>query len=247
MVTNPINVAQWIRNSNRLKKAVAWFPMKQSLIDYISIFIYRRIKHTEIMSRNMRKPETIILSHIAKRVMFFANQKVIEDSVTRLGICANDVVIEIGSGNGQALTEIKKHEPEKIFAVEISEEFRKDLKSRFKGENITIIDNDASDLTDVIPDKTVNKILLINVIYFLDPLDTYLEEFKRILKPDGVIFFACRFGPVGGFDPKIFKNTDLEKILPTLRKYFSVSSKYIDAVEKRSRYHAIQLTNRERG
>ena len=193
----------------------------------------------------MRKPETIILSHIAKRVMFFANQKVIEDSVTRLGISADDVVIEIGSGNGQALEEIKNHDPEKIYAVEISEEFRKVLQSRFKDENITIIGNDASDLSDLIPDKTVNKILLINVIYFLDPLDTYLEEFKRILKPDGVIFFACRFGSVGGFDTKIFKNTDLEKILPSLRNHFSVSLEYVDPGEKRSRYHAIQLTNRE--
>ena len=221
--------------------------MKKSLIDHISTFIYRRIKHTEIMSRNMCKPETIILSHIAKRVMFFANQKVIEDSVMRLGISADDVVVEIGSGNGQALAEIINHDPAKIYAVEISEKFRKDLQSRFKGEKITIMGNDASDLADIIPDKTVDKILLINVIYFLDPLDTYLEEFKRILKPDGVIFFSCRFGPVGGFDPKIFKNTDLEKILPSLRKYFSVSSEYVDPGEKKSRYHAIQLTNHEGG
>ena len=38
--------------------------------------------------------------------MFFVDQKVIEDSVTRLGISADDVVTEIGSGNGQALAEI---------------------------------------------------------------------------------------------------------------------------------------------
>lgn len=247
MATNAINVGHWIRNVNRFNNTVTWLSMRKSLLDHISTFIYRRIKHTEIMSKNMRKPETVILSHIAKRIMFFANQTVIEDSVTRLGISFHDVVIEIGSGNGQALAEIKKHKPAKIYAVEISKAFRKDLQSRFKGENITIIGNDASDLADVIPDKTVNKIILINVIYFLDPLDTYLEEFKRILKPDGFIFFACRFGPVGGFDPKIFKNTDLEEILPSLKKYFSVSSKYIDSVEKKSRYHAIQLTNREGG
>ena len=221
--------------------------MKKSLIDHICIFIFRNIKHTKLMSKNMRKPESIILSYIAKRVMFFGNQKVIEDSVTRLGISADDVVIEIGSGNGQALAEIKKHEPSKIYAIEISEEFRKDLKSRFKDENIAIIGNDASDLAGVIPDKTVNKILLINVIYFLDPLDAYLKEFKRIVKADGVIFIAGKFGSVGGFDPEIFKNTDLEKLLPSLEEYFSVSSEYIDLGEERSQYHAIQLTNREGG
>ena len=31
---------------------------------------------------------------------------------------------------------------------------------------------------------------------------------------------------------------------PTLRKYFSVSSKYVDLGEERSQYQAIQLTNR---
>ena len=41
--------------------------------------------------------------------MYFGNQRVIEDSVERLGINPDDVVIEIGSGNGQALAEIKKH------------------------------------------------------------------------------------------------------------------------------------------
>ena len=41
--------------------------------------------------------------------MYFGNQRVIEDSVKRLGINTDDVVIEIGSGNGQALAEIKKH------------------------------------------------------------------------------------------------------------------------------------------
>ena len=218
--------------------------MEKSLIDHILTFIFRQIKHTEIMSRNMRKPESIFLSYIAKRVMYFGNQRVIEDSVERLGINPDDVVIEIGSGNGQALAEIKKHAPSKIYAVEISKEFRTGLQSRFKGENITIIGNDASDLAGIIPDKTVNKILLINVIYFLDPLDTYLEEFKRMLKTDGVIFIAGKFGSVGGFDPKIFKNTDLEKLIPVLEKYFSVSSKYVDLGEERSQYQAIQLTNR---
>ena len=41
--------------------------------------------------------------------MFFGNQKVVEDSFTRMGISADGVVIETGSGNGQVLAEIKKH------------------------------------------------------------------------------------------------------------------------------------------
>ena len=57
--------------------------------------------------------------------MLFDNQKVIQDSVARLGISNDGVVIEIGSGNGQALLEIEKKKPSKIYAVKISEDFKK--------------------------------------------------------------------------------------------------------------------------
>ena len=60
------------------------------------------------MAQNMRCPKHVILGYIAKRIMLFGNQKVIEDSVARLDISKDDVVIEIGSGNGQALLEIEK-------------------------------------------------------------------------------------------------------------------------------------------
>ena len=88
-------------------------------------FVFRHSKDTEIMAQNMRSPKHFIFGHIAKRIMLFGNQKVIEDSVARLGISNDDVVIEIGSGNGQALVEVEKKKPSKIYAVEISEDFRK--------------------------------------------------------------------------------------------------------------------------
>ena len=112
--------------------------MKKSLLDHILSFVFRHIKDTEIMAQNMRCPRHFILGYIAKRIMLFGNQKVIEDSVARLGISKGDVVIEIGSGNGQALLEIEKKKPSKIYAVEISEDFRKVLFSQFNSEKILI-------------------------------------------------------------------------------------------------------------
>lgn len=166
----------------------------------------------------MRSPKHFIFGYIAKRIMLFGNQKVIEDSVARLGISNDDVVIEIGSGNGQALLEIEKKKPSKIYAVEISEDFRK-FFSRFNSAKITIIGNDAANLASIVPNKSIDKAILINVIYFLDPLDIYLEELKRILKTAGVIIIAGKFGLAQGFDPKIFKNTDI-KNYAGIRKTF---------------------------
>ena len=215
--------------------------MKKSLIDHSLSFVFRHIKDTEIMAQNMRSPKHFIFGYIAKRIMLFGNQKVIEDSVARLGISNDDVVIEIGSGNGQALLEIEKKKPSKIYAVEISEDFRKDLCSRFNSAKITITGNDAANLASIVSDKSIDKAILINVIYFLDPLDTYLEELKRVLKTSGVIIIAGKFGLAQGFDPKIFKNTDIQKIMPALEKHFAVTSTYVDLGDESSRYHAIKL------
>ena len=215
--------------------------MKKSLFDHSLSFVFRHIKDTEIMAQNMRSPKHFIFGYIAKRIMLFGNQKVIEDSVARLGISNDDVVIEIGSGNGQALLEIEKKKPSKIYAVEISEDFRKDLCSRFNSAKITIIGNDAANLASIVPDKSIDKAILINVIYFLDPLDTYLEELKRILKTSGVIIIAGKFRLAQGFEPKIFKNTDIQKIMQALEKHFAVTSTYVDLGDESSRYHAITL------
>ena len=218
--------------------------MKKSLFDHSLSFVFRHIKDTEIMARNMRSPKHFIFGYIAKRIMLFGNQKVIEDSVARLGISNDDVVIEIGSGNGQALLEIEKKKPSKIYAVEISEDFRKDLCSRFNSAKITITGNDAANLASIVPDKSIDKAILINVIYFLDPLDTYLEELKRILKTSGVIIIAGKFRLAQGFEPKIFKNTDIQKIMQALEKHFAVTSTYVDLGDESSRYHAIKLTRK---
>ena len=49
-------------------------------------------------------------------------------------------------------------------------------------KNIVILENDARDLSNEIPDRSTHKLLAINVIYFLKPFGEYILEFKRILK-----------------------------------------------------------------
>ena len=86
------------------------------------------------------------------------------------------------------------------------------------------------------------SILYINVIYFLNPLEEYISEFKRILKHNGTILITGKFGPASQMDHSVFKNTDLNKLISTLEKYFEVSSQFIDLGEPISQYHAIELT-----
>ena len=65
-----------------------------------------------------------------------------------------------------------------------------------------------------------------------------------MLKTSGVIIIAGKFGLVQSFDTKIFKNTDIQKMMPSLEKHFAVSSTYVDLGDESSQYHAIKLTKK---
>ncbi|MBL93998.1 MAG: hypothetical protein CFH06_01543 [Alphaproteobacteria bacterium MarineAlpha3_Bin5] len=110
--------------------------MKKTILDHIAIFIFRRMQYTKIIAINMRQPKHFIFGNITKRLMAFGNNKIIEDSVNRLNVIEGDVVVEVGSGNGQAIEEIIKREPHKIFAIEISKTFLSDLRSKFNNSKI---------------------------------------------------------------------------------------------------------------
>ena len=192
------------------------------------------------MAENLRSPNTFFFSFIAKRLMLVGNQKVIEDSVKRLNIKSEDKILEIGSGNGQALIEILKKNPKKIKVIEISPIFRNHLKNKF-GKKIEVYENDAKNLRGIINNNSIDKILLINVIYFLNPLELYLKELKRILNKDGTIFIAGKFEAVKTFDDNVFQNKKITDLLKVLQKFFKVSYEFVDLGDLNSKYYAIYL------
>ena len=73
---------------------------------------------------------------------------------------------------------------------------------------------DAASLSFV-SDASVDRVLGMNVIYFLDPLDIYLREVHRILKPGGFVVWGCK-EPAKQGDPKVFVNTDWDKCLGSM-------------------------------
>ena len=214
--------------------------MFENLLNKLAVNLHKYFKNTRIMAENLRSPNSFFFGFIAKRLMLVGNQKVIEDSVQRLNIKSEDKILEIGSGNGQALIEILKKNPKQIKAIEISPIFRNHLKKKF-GNKIELFENDAKNLKDIINNSSIDKILLINVIYFLNPLDLYLKEFKRILNKDGVIFIAGKFEAVKTFNDNVFQNKQIKDLLKVLKKFFKVSYEFVDLGDLNSRYYAIYL------
>ena len=212
----------------------------ENLLNILAINLHKFFKNTRIMAENLRSPNTFFFGFIAKRLMLVGNQKVIEDSVKRLNIKSEDKILEVGSGNGQALIEILKKNPKNIKVIEISPIFRNHLKNKF-GKKIEVYDNDAKNLKGIINNSSIDKILLINVIYFLNPLELYLNELKRILNKNGTIFIAGKFEAVKTFDDNVFQNKKITELLKVLKKFFKVSYEFVDLGDLNSRYYAIYL------
>ncbi len=205
--------------------------------------IHKFLQHTEWMTENMRSPKTIGLAWVARTLMNYSNAQVSIDIVNRIETeKKTDHVLELGVGNGLAIKEIAKISENKIIGIEISAEFRKKLLNKQLPKNIVILENDAKDLSKEIPDGSIDKLLAINVIYFLKPIEEYILEFKRILKKGGIGYLGCKFESIKNFDIEVAPNRDEGAIITQLLNLgFSASSEFIDLGEDRSRYTLIKF------
>jgi len=209
---------------------------------FIARQIHKFLQHTEWMTENMRSPKTIGLAWVARTLMNYSNAQVSIDIVNRMNLKKTDHVLELGVGNGLAIKEIAKISENKIIGIEISAEFRKKLLNKQLPKNIVILENDAKDLSNEIPDGSIDKLLAINVIYFLKPIEEYILEFKRILKKGGIGYLGCKFESIKNFDIEVAPNRDEGAIITQLLNLgFSASSEFIDLGEDRSRYILIKF------
>ena len=209
---------------------------------FVARWIHKFLIHTELMTENMRSPKTIGLAWVARTLMNYSNAQVSIDIVNRMKLKKTDHVLELGVGNGLAIKEIAKISGNKIIGVEISAEFRRNLLKMNLPKNIIILDNDAKDLSNKVSDGSIDKLLAINVIYFLKPIEQYILEFKRILKKGGIGYLGCKFESIKNFDIEVAPNKDERAIISTLSNLgFNVSSEFVDLGEDRSRYTFIRF------
>ena len=208
----------------------------------IARWIHQILCHTELMTENMRSPKTMGLAWVARTLMSYSNAQVSTDLVNRMKLKKTDHVLELGVGNGLAIQEIAKISEQQIIGVEISKEFRRKLSRMKLRKNIVILEKDAKDLSNEIPDGSIDKLLAINVIYFLKPIEEYILEFKRILKKGGIGYLGCKFESIKNFDIEVAPNRDEGAIITQLLNLgFSASSEFIDLGEDRSRYTLIKF------
>ena len=209
---------------------------------YIYQLIYSQIKHTKLMTQNMRSPGNGFLGNIAKELMIVFNEFVYNDSIKKLNVKKNDNVIEIGSGNGQGIKKLLNLTSKNIISIEVSDTFRNKLIQKFKNQNVTILSNDAKNLSNIVKDNSFDKLLAVNVVYFLHPIIDYAREFFRILKINGLGVLVCKFEGIKNFDDKVAPNKNLEDIVKAFEKAgFGVKTEFIKSNNPQKEYHAIYL------
>eukprot|EP00956_Cyclotella_meneghiniana_P034919 scaffold109491_cov81-Cyclotella_meneghiniana.AAC.2 len=177
------------------------------------------------ISSQMRSPESGFGGTIAMKIMKRFNERSIREATRRLKLKNSDTYVEIGAGNGDGLKTIldlnkqtSMQMPKRVVLIEISERFRNELHNIMRQHHVDYtsrIEIRSEDCISMpyLSDDSVDTIFGMNVVYFLHPIETYLAEIKRVLKPSGRVIFGCKFGsvPKEGLT-KEFVNVDRKKI-----------------------------------
>lgn len=156
----------------------------------------------------------------------------------------NKTWLELGPGHGFATKEIiETKSPKMVHGIEISQDFRDILEKVFEKEIESGVFNvsgaDAKTLNHV-SDASVDYVFGMNVIYFLDPLDSYLAELKRVLVPGGLLVFGISDAVVGA-NPEVFVNTDWDLCVRKLVEAGFINASCSDVIDRENKMRRYRL------
>ena len=130
------------------------------------------------------------------------------------------------------------------FYVNGANEMRLEADGDLQVDGDVIEDREIDDnyFFNIVKDNSFDKLLAVNVIYFLHPIIDYAREFFRILKINGLGVLVCKFEGIKNFDNKVAPNKNLEDIVNAFEKAgFRVKTEFIKSNNTQKEYHAIYL------
>ena len=110
--------------------------------------------------------------------------------IRKLAISPEDTFVDFGCGPGYYLPEIAKR-AKTVIAADISSEMLAKARNKVakaKANNVQFLKTDGK--TVGVPDASVNKIMLVTVYHEIGENEKVLQEFQRILKPDGKLLIV---------------------------------------------------------
>ena len=199
--------------------------------------------HTRVVSKNMLAPGEGVIGLITSLIMKKGNRRSSEDAWKRLNVQPGEVALELGAGNGDGLKYVASHHtPKRIVAVEISERFR-GILADLDLPLMEIHGHDARDMSSFLARGSVDKFLAMNVIYFLDPLEVYAREMKRVLRRGrGRGLVGLKPFVIGGGNDDIFRNKNVTLIKRVFEKVgFRVDEERVDMGTELESYIALTV------
>jgi len=147
----------------------------------------------------------------------YGNRSMISAVVRLLDAKAGETIVDVGFGGGYALELIApKVIPARVMGVEISNAMIEAAKARW-GETIEVQLADAAAMP--FADGFFDGIISVNTIYFWNNPVAVLQEFRRVLRPNGRLVLGIgmkemmRWSPLTWFGFRLFSSKEIERML----------------------------------
>lgn len=140
------------------------------------------------LAAQLRKPEGLIGVEVAEEI-YKTNRNIIRSTIDLLGLKGNDLVLEIGHGNGSHIDSLFQKEMNIIYhGLELSKlmhnEAQKINQPKITSKRAYFQHYNGKKFP--YNDRSFDKIFTINTLYFWDDPIQFLAEVRRVLKDNGL-------------------------------------------------------------
>jgi len=130
------------------------------------------------------------------------------DALKQFGIYGTQDVADLGAGSGHfSIHAARRLDGGRLYAVDIQKDMLSRLTAEAKADGLTNLHPLWGDLARArgvpLADATIDRAIAANVLFSLDDRDAFVQETKRLLRPNGkVLIIEWRGDVEGGPHPK---------------------------------------------
>jgi len=155
-------------------------------------------------------------------------------NLKQFGLKEDMIVADLGAGTGFYVINAAQMVPQgKVYAIEIQKDFLTTIKNKAKETNLGNIECLLGDVEKIggthIKDEILDAVIVSNILFQVQNKDKFIEETRRILKPEGRVLF------IDWLEGSSFVSLNLKTVIPKekarilFKQKGFVFERYIDA------------------